>query len=225
MLNIILMLGEVLIVLLPVLLAIAFSTVAERKVMGSLQRRLGPNVIGFGMLQPFADAAKLILKEIIIPTQANKFLFFLGPMLALIFALFNWAVVPLDNGLSISDMNMGLLYSLAVSSLGSYGILIAGWASNSKYPFFACVRSVSQMLSYELLLSSIVIVLVIVNGNLNYTSLVNSQNYTWFFLSFFPLFLIFFIAALAESNRPQMDLVEAIILANLYSFICFNLDL
>lgn len=201
---------EVLIVLLPILLSVAYVTVAERKAMGSMQRRLGPNKVGYlGTLQAFADALKLIVKETIIPASANSVLFFLGPIITLIFALLGWGVIPFGPGLAISDYNLGLLYSIAISSLGVYGLLIAGWAANSKYAFVGSLRSAAQLVSYELVLSSAMLVVLFITGTLNMTQIIEYQQAVWFIVPLFPVFIIFFIGALAETNRAPFDLPEA----------------
>jgi NADH-ubiquinone oxidoreductase chain 1 len=201
---------EVLIVLLPILLSVAYVTVAERKVMGSMQRRLGPNKVGYlGTLQAFADALKLIVKETIIPAHANSVLFFLGPIITLIFALLGWGVIPFGPGLAISDYNLGLLYSIAISSLGVYGLLIAGWAANSKYAFVGSLRSAAQLVSYELVLSSAMLIVLFITGSLNMTTIIEYQQAVWFIVPLFPVFIIFFIGALAETNRAPFDLPEA----------------
>ena len=201
---------EVLIVLLPILLSVAYVTVAERKAMGSMQRRLGPNKVGYlGTLQAFADALKLIVKETIIPASANSVLFFLGPIITLIFALLGWGVIPFGPGLAISDYNLGLLYSIAISSLGVYGLLIAGWAANSKYAFVGSLRSAAQLVSYELVLSSAMLVILFITGSLNMTQIIEYQQGRWFIVPLFPVFVIFFIGALAETNRAPFDLPEA----------------
>ena len=201
---------EVLIVLLPILLSVAYVTIAERKAMGSMQRRLGPNKVGYlGTLQPFADALKLIVKETIVPAHANSVLFFLGPVITLVFALLGWGVIPFGPGLAISDYNLGLLYSIAISSLGVYGLLIAGWAANSKYAFVGSLRSAAQLVSYELVLSSAMLIILFMTGSLNMTLIIEYQQAVWFVVPLFPVFIIFFIGALAETNRAPFDLPEA----------------
>nr|QTK22332.1 NADH dehydrogenase subunit 1 [Pneumocystis sp. 'macacae'] len=201
---------EVIIVLLPVLLNVAFVTLAERKVMGSIQRRIGPNIVGYyGLLQPVADALKLILKETIVPLQSNKLLFFLGPMIALIFALLGWGIIPWNTGVTLWDFDLGILYSLAISSLGIYGILVGGWASNSKYALLGSLRSTAQLISYELILTSIVFVVVLFAGTLNFTQIIEYQKSIWYFIPLLPLFIMYFIGALAETNRAPFDLPEA----------------
>lgn len=202
--------GEVLLVLVPVLLAVAYVTVAERKTMASMQRRLGPNTVGYyGLLQAFADALKLILKEYIAPTQANIILFFLGPIITLIFSLLGYGVIPFAPGFTISDFNLGILYVLAVSSIATYGILLAGWSANSKYAFLGSLRSTAQLISYELVLSSAILIVVFLTGNLNLTVNIEAQRTVWFILPLFPVFIIFFIGSVAETNRAPFDLAEA----------------
>jgi NADH-ubiquinone oxidoreductase chain 1 len=201
---------EVLLVLVPSLLAVAYVTVAERKTMASMQRRLGPNVVGYyGLLQAFADALKLLLKEYVAPTQANMVLFFLGPVITLIFSLLGYAVIPYGPGLAISDFNLGVLYMLAVSSLATYGILLAGWSANSKYAFLGSLRSTAQLISYELVLSSAILIVIFLTGNLNLTVIIEAQRAIWFILPLFPIFIIFFIGSVAETNRAPFDLAEA----------------
>ena len=203
--------SEVLLVLVPTLLAIAYVTVAERKTMASMQRRLGPNIVGYyGLLQAFADALKLLLKEYVAPTQSNMILFFIGPVITLIFALLGYAVIPYGPGLAISDFNLGILYMLAVSSLATYGILLAGWSANSKYAFLGSIRSTAQLISYELILSSALLLVIMLTGSLNLTVNVEAQRAVWFILPLFPIFIIFFIGSIAETNRPPFDLAEAI---------------
>ncbi len=201
---------EVILLILPALLAVAFVTVAERKTMASMQRRLGPNAVGYyGLLQAFADALKLILKEYVAPTQANLVLFFLGPIITLGFSLLGYPVIPYGPGLSITDMNLGILYMLAVSSLATYGILLAGWSANSKYAFLGSIRSTAQLISYELILSSVILIVVMITNSLNININIQMQKAIWFILPLFPLFLIFFIGSVAETNRAPFDLAEA----------------
>lgn len=201
---------EVLLVIVPALLSVAYVTVAERKTMASMQRRLGPNAVGYyGLLQAFADALKLLLKEYVAPTQANIVLFFLGPVITLIFALLGYGVIPYGPGLAISDFNLGILYMLAVSSLATYGILLAGWSANSKYAFLGSLRSTAQLISYELILSSALLLVIMLTGSLNLTVNVEAQRAVWFILPLFPIFIIFFIGSIAETNRPPFDLAEA----------------
>ena len=201
---------EGLLVIVPALLSVAFVTVAERKTMASMQRRLGPNIVGYyGLLQAFADALKLLLKEYVAPTQANIILFFLGPIITLIFSLLGYLVIPYGSGLYISDFNLGIIYMLAVSSLATYGILLAGWSANSKYAFLGSLRSTAQLISYELILSSVILLVVLLTGSLNLISIVESQRIISFIFPLFPLFLIFFIGSIAETNRAPFDLAEA----------------
>lgn len=201
---------EVLLVTVPVLLTVAYVTVAERKTMASMQRRLGPNIVGYyGLLQAFADALKLLLKEYVSPTQANLALFFLGPIITLIFALLGYLVIPYGPGLALSDINLGILYMLAVSSLATYGILLAGWSANSKYAFLGSLRSTAQLISYELILSSAILLVVMLTGSLNLTVNIEAQRTIWFIIPLFPIFIIFFIGSIAETNRAPFDLAEA----------------
>ena len=201
---------EVILIMVPALLAVAYLTVAERKTMASMQRRLGPNAVGYyGLLQAFADALKLILKEYVAPTQANLILFFLGPVITLAFSLLGYAVIPYAPGLSISDMNLGILYMLAVSSLATYGILLAGWSANSKYAFLGSIRSTAQLISYELILSSVILLVIIITNNLNININIQYQKIIFFFIPLMPIFLIFFIGSVAETNRAPFDLAEA----------------
>nr|YP_010480676.1 NADH dehydrogenase subunit 1 [Aspergillus caelatus]YP_010480686.1 NADH dehydrogenase subunit 1 [Aspergillus pseudocaelatus]YP_010480705.1 NADH dehydrogenase subunit 1 [Aspergillus pseudotamarii]YP_010480724.1 NADH dehydrogenase subunit 1 [Aspergillus tamarii]UVN15486.1 NADH dehydrogenase subunit 1 [Aspergillus caelatus]UVN15496.1 NADH dehydrogenase subunit 1 [Aspergillus pseudocaelatus]UVN15515.1 NADH dehydrogenase subunit 1 [Aspergillus pseudotamarii]UVN15533.1 NADH dehydrogenase subunit len=201
---------EGLLVIVPALLSVAFVTIAERKTMASMQRRLGPNVVGYyGLLQAFADALKLLLKEYVAPTQANIILFFLGPIITLIFSLLGYLTVPFGSGLFISDYSLGLLYMLAVSSLATYGILLAGWSANSKYAFLGSLRSTAQLISYELILSSVILLVLLLTGSLNVITIVESQRAVNFLFPLFPLFLVFFIGSIAETNRAPFDLAEA----------------
>lgn len=201
---------QVILVVVPALLVVAFTTVAERKTMASMQRRLGPNIVGYyGLLQAFADALKLLLKECVSPTQANLILFFLGPVITLIFSLLGYAVVPYGPGLTIGDMPLGILYMLAVSSLSTYGILLAGWSANSKYAFLGSLRSTAQLISYELILSSAILLVVLLSGNLNLTGNIEAQKAVYFLFPLLPVFIIFFIGAIAETNRAPFDLAEA----------------
>jgi len=208
--NTIISILEVLIVILPILLSVAFVTVAERKTMASMQRRLGPNAVGwYGLLQAFADALKLLIKEYVSPTQSNLVLFFLGPIITLIFSLLGFAVIPFAPGLSILDYNLGILYMLAVSSLATYGILLAGWSANSKYAFLGSLRSTAQLISYELILSSVILIVVLLSGSLNLSVIIEAQKSIWFIIPLLPIFIIFFIGAVAETNRAPFDLAEA----------------
>jgi NADH:ubiquinone oxidoreductase subunit H len=203
-------LSEILIVLVPVLMTIAFVTIAERKVMAAMQRRCGPNAVGtWGVLQPFADALKLLVKEIIRPRHSNSMLFVLGPCITLTFALLGWAIIPFGEGLAIFDFELGVFFALAVSSLGGYGILISGWSANSKYAFLGAIRATAQLLSYELVFSSIVLILILLSGSFSLTYIVECQQAVWYIFPLMPIALAFFIAILAETNRPPFDLAEA----------------
>ena len=200
----------VILVVVPALLIVAFTTVAERKTMASMQRRLGPNIVGYyGLLQAFADALKLLLKEYVGPTQANLILFFLGPIITLIFSLLGYAVIPYGPGLTVADLNLGILYMLAVSSLSTYGILLAGWSANSKYAFLGSLRSTAQLISYELILSSVILLVALLTNSLNLTINIEAQKTIYFLFPLFPLFIIFFIGCIAETNRAPFDLAEA----------------
>ena len=202
---------EVLILILPILFTVAFVTVSERKTMASMQRRLGPNIVGgYGILQPFADALKLLLKEYISPTQANIILFFLGPIITLNFSLLGYVVIPFGAGMAIWNCNLGILYILAVSSLSTYGVLLAGWSANSKYAFLGSLRSTAQLISYELILSSAILLVIFFTGSLNLTVNIESQRAIWFIVPLFPIFIIFLIGSIAETNRAPFDLAEAI---------------
>lgn len=202
---------EVLILILPILFTVAFVTVAERKTMASMQRRLGPNIVGYyGMLQPFADALKLLLKEYISPTQANIILFFLAPIITLNFSLLGYVVIPFGTGMAILNSNLGILYILAVSSLSTYGVLLAGWSANSKYAFLGSLRSTAQLISYELILSSALLLVIFLTGSLNLSVNIESQRDIWFIVPLFPIFIIFLIGSVAETNRAPFDLAEAI---------------
>lgn len=201
---------EVVLVLVPALVGIAYVTVAERKTMASMQRRLGPNAVGYyGLLQAFADALKLLLKEYVAPTHANIILFFLGPVITLIFALLGYAVIPYGPGLTVNDFSYGIYYMLAVSSLATYGILLAGWSANSKYAFLGSLRSTAQLISYELVLSSAILLVIMLTGSLNLTVNTESQRAIWYVLPLLPIFIIFFIGSVAETNRAPFDLAEA----------------
>jgi len=202
--------AEVLLLTVPVLLTVAYVTVAERKTMASMQRRLGPNSVGYyGLLQAFADALKLLLKEYVAPTQSNLGLFFLGPIITLVFSLLGYAVVPFGPGVAIFDFSLGILYMLAVSSLATYGILLAGWSANSKYAFLGSLRSTAQLISYELILSSAILLVIFLTGSLNLTTTIEAQRSVWFIIPLLPVFIIFFIGSVAETNRAPFDLAEA----------------
>ena len=201
---------DVLVILLPVLLSVAFMTIIERKQLAAHQRRVGPNTVGYyGILQPFSDALKLIVKETIIPSQSNKILFYLAPVFTLIFSLLGWGIIPFGQGLTLSDFSMGILYTLALSSLGVYGVLFAGWSANSKYAFLGSLRSTAAMISYELILSSAILIIILLTGSLNYTKIIESQEAIWFIIPLLPVFIFYFISILAETSITPFDLQEA----------------
>jgi NADH-ubiquinone oxidoreductase chain 1 len=189
---------------------VAFMTIIERKQLAAMQRRVGPNIVGYyGVLQPFADAIKLVLKENIIPAQSNKFIFYLAPVSSLLFSLLGWGIIPFGPGLTISDFSMGILYTLALSSLGVYGILFAGWSANSKYAFLGSLRATAAMISYELILSSVILIIIIITGTLNFTAIVEFQEAIWLIFPLLPLFIFYFLSILAETSRTPFDLQEA----------------
>ena len=201
---------QVLGIIVPVLISVAFLTLAERKVMAGIQRRKGPNVVGFfGIFQPFADALKLLLKEPVLPSQANTFLFLFAPVLTFALSLVLWAVMPFQLHGVLSDLNLGVMYTFAVSSLGVYGIMMAGWASNSKYAFLGALRSAAQMISYEISIGFILLTVILCAGSLNLSDIVEAQTNVWFMVPLFPLFIMFFISCIAETNRAPFDLPEA----------------
>ena len=197
-------------IILPLILTVAYLTYAERKIIGAMQLRIGPNMVGpFGLLQPIADALKLLNKETIIPSASNKILFIAAPLITFCFSLAAWVVVPFDDGLVIADINVGILYILGVSSLSVYGVILAGWASNSKYGFLGSLRSAAQMISYEVSIGLIIITVLINVGSLNLSTIVKAQHDGWFIITLFPMWVIFFISSLAEANRTPFDLPEA----------------
>jgi len=197
-------------ILIPVLISVTLVVWIDRRIWGAVQKRKGPNVVGpFGLLQTIADALKYVLKEIIIPASSNKIIFVLAPVVTMTLALVAWAVIPFDNELVLADINVGILYLFAVSSLGVYGIIMGGWASNSKYPFLGAIRSAAQMVSYEVSIGIIIINVLLCVGSLNLIDIVNAQQNIWFVIPLFPMFIVFFISALAETNRPPFDLPEA----------------
>ena len=201
---------KILLLLIPVLVSIAMIVWLDRRVWAFVQKRRGPNVVGpFGLFQSLADALKYIFKEIIIPASSNKVIFILAPIVTMTLALISWAVIPFSEEFVIADINVGILYLFAVSSLGVYGIIMGGWASNSKYPFLGSIRSAAQMVSYEVSIGVIIINVLLCVGSLNLSDIVLAQKKIWFIIPLFPMFVIFFISALAETNRPPFDLPEA----------------
>src|SRR5512138_685279 len=211
----IVMVAQSVLLLVVLLIAIAYILLADRKIWAAVQIRRGPNVVGpWGLLQSFADLLKFVLKEPVIPSGANKGVFILAPLVSCVLALAAWAVIPIHPGWVIADINVGILYIFAISSLGVYGIIMAGWASNSKYPFLAALRSAAQMVSYEVSIGFVIITVLLCAGSLNLSAIVDAQDgnwgmLNWYWLPLFPMFVVFFISALAETNRPPFDLVEA----------------
>ena len=200
---------EIVAIIVPLLLAVAYLTYAERKVLAAAQLRRGPNVVGwFGLLQPIADGLKLFLKETVVPSGANRVVFVLAPMLTFTLALVAWAVIPFDQGVVVANINVGILYLFAISSLGVYGIIMAGWASNSKYAFLGAMRSAAQMVSYEVSIGFVIVTVLLCVGSLNLSDIVLAQRHVWFVLPLFPMFIVFFVSGLAETNRSPFDLVE-----------------
>jgi len=207
--TLVLTVAQTLAMLVPVLVSVAYLTLAERKVMAAMQARKGPNVVGpFGLMQPFADALKMLMKETIVPTGANRILFIVAPLLTMTLAMIAWAVIPVNDGWAIANINVGILYLFAISSLGVYGIVIAGWASNSKYAFLGAMRSAAQMVSYEVSMGFVIVTVLLCAGSLNLTDIVHAQEHVWFFIPLFPMFIVFFISTLAETNRAPFDLPE-----------------
>lgn len=210
MLKIIIIIIKILLIIIPVLIAVAFFTVAERKIMGAIQRRRGPNVVGFmGLLQALADGLKLFVKETTLPSNSNLVVFLIAPILAFTLSLISWAVIPFSKNLVIADINLGILYLFAISSLNVYGILLAGWSSNSKYAYLGALRSAAQMISYEISIGFIVLTTVLCAGSFNLSTIVLAQTKTYFIIPLLPMFIIFYISMLAETNRHPFDLPEA----------------
>ncbi len=205
----IIIVAQILAVIAPVLISVAFLVYAERKVLALIQLRKGPNVVGpFGILQSFADAIKLISKENIIPSNSNKIVFLLAPIITMVLSLAGWAVIPFAPGWVVSNINVGIMYLFAVSSLAVYGVIMAGWSSNSKYPFLGALRSAAQMVSYEVSIGFVIITVLLCVGSLNLTDIVEAQKTVWFAIPLLPMFIVFFISALAETNRLPFDLPE-----------------
>ena len=205
----IIIVAQIVAILVPLLLSVAYLTYAERKVIAAMQLRKGPNVVGpFGLLQPIADAVKLLFKETILPAGANKVVFLAAPILTFVLGLIGWAVIPFDEGWVLADINVGILYLFAISSLGVYGVIMAGWASNSKYPFLSALRSAAQMVSYEVSMGFVIVTVLICVGSLNLTDIVLAQKDLWFAVPLLPMFVVFFISTLAETNRSPFDLAE-----------------
>jgi NADH-quinone oxidoreductase subunit H len=201
---------KILIIIVPLLISVAYFTLAERKILGAIQRRRGPNVIGvYGLLQPLSDGFKLLVKETVIPSNANSFLFILSPIITFVISLMGWVIIPYDKYSILSELNIGVLYLFAISSLGVYGIIMSGWSSNSKYAFLGALRSAAQMVSYEVSIGFIIVTIVLCSGSFSLQTIIESQKNVWFVIPFFPLFLMFFVSALAETNRHPFDLPEA----------------
>ena len=201
---------KLLAIVVPLLISVAYFTLAERKILGAIHRRKGPNVIGvFGLLQPLADGLKLFLKETILPANADQLIFIIAPVLTFIISLMGWAVIPFSKYSTISELNLGLLYILAISSIGVYGIIMSGWSSNSKYSFLGSLRSAAQMVSYEVSIGFIIISIILCVGSFNLQNIIEAQKNIWFIVPFFPLFLMFCVSGLAETNRHPFDLPEA----------------
>ena len=200
---------KILIIVIPLLISVAYFTIAERKIMGSIQRRRGPNVIGFlGLLQPLADGLKLFAKETILPSNSNLSIFLFAPVLTFVLSLIGWSVIPFSDTIVLADLNVGILYLFATSSLSVYGIVMAGWSSNSKYPFLGGLRSAAQMISYEVSIGLIIISVILCAGSLNITDIILAQKEIYFIFPLFPAFIMFFVSALAETNRAPFDLAE-----------------
>ena len=207
--ELVIIIGKILLLVVPLLIAVAYLTLAERRVIGFMQLRKGPNVVGpFGLFQPFADALKLMAKETILPAGADKIVFMIAPILTFVLAIVAWAVIPFDAGLVLADINVGILYLFAISSLGVYGVIMAGWASNSKYAFLGALRSAAQMVSYEVSMGLVIITVLLCVGSLNLSHIIEAQRGMWFAIPLFPMFIVFFISTLAETNRAPFDLPE-----------------
>lgn len=201
---------KILAIVLPIILAIAYFTLAERKIMGAIQRRRGPNVVGtYGLLQPLADGLKLVFKETILPSSSDKVIFILAPIITFVLSLMGWAVIPFNETALLSDINIGILYIFAISSLGVYGIMLSGWSSNSKYAFLGGLRSTAQMVSYEVSMGFIIVTVVLCAGSYNLSDIILAQKNIWYVIPLSPSFILFFISALAETNRLPFDLPEA----------------
>src|SRR5437868_5048809 len=201
--------GKILLLVVPLILCMAYLTLVERKVIAAMQLRRGPNVVGpFGLLQPIADGVKLMFKETIIPSGASRVTFLVAPMITFVLSLIAWAVIPFSDGVVLANINVGVLYLFAISSLGVYGIILAGWASNSKYPFLGALRSAAQMVSYEVSIGFVMVTVLLWVGSLNINDIVKAQHSIWFCIPLLPMFVVFFISALAETNRPPVDLPE-----------------
>lgn len=207
---IIITLIKILAIIVPLLISVAYFTLAERKILGAIQRRRGPNVVGvFGLLQPLSDGFKLLVKETVLPSSSNKFIFIISPVITFVISLMGWAIIPYDKYSTLAEINLGMLYIFAVSSLGIYGIIMSGWSSNSKYAFLGSLRSTAQMVSYEVSIGFIISIIAVCSGSFNLQVIIETQKDIWFIIPFFPLFLMFFTSALAETNRHPFDLPEA----------------
>ena len=210
MILVITLILKILGIVVPLLISVAYFTIAERKIMGAIQRRRGPNVVGYiGLLQPLADGLKLFAKETTLPNSSNLSVFLLAPSMAFILSIMGWAVIPFSEGLVLCDLNLGILYLFAISALNVYGILFAGWSSNSKYPYLGALRSAAQMISYEISLGFTALSVIICSGTFNLSGIVTTQEKIWFLIPLFPMFLIFYVSMLAETNRHPFDLPEA----------------
>ncbi len=208
--KILLQIIKSILIIVPILIAVAFLTLFERKIMAAIQRRRGPNVVGFlGILQPFADGLKLLIKETILPSRANQIIFIIAPILAIFLSFMGWAVIPFNKNVVYSDINIGILYLFAVSSLAVYGIIMSGWSSNSRYAFLGTLRATAQMISYEVSIGLIIINILLIAGSLNLSFIIENQSTIWYVFPLFPLFILFYLSALAETNRPPFDLPEA----------------